>query len=508
MKRQLKRLCSCALLCALLLTVLPAPAAAASTGFSDVPASHWAAEEIRRAVDLGLFQGESSGRFGLGKPMTRAAFVVVLCRFFEWEIVKPQTGSYTDNQDPSAWYYGAVETAYAHGAITDQTDTFRPNDAVTREEIAVMLIRALGYSSLAGLSQEQAMPFTDVRTNTGYIAMAYTLGLVSGTSKTAFSPDKAATREQAAVMLMRLYDKCHADAPIRSGILAPGEDEAVLTGCAAAAVAAYKLIYAGEIRLVETAPAEEAAALRAQAEEAGVQPLLYVSGTASSVRGDADTTAALLRQAVDAGDYAGLFLDVTGLTGTDKKDFSALAWALDEAMEGKLLYLTAEAPVQGGRANGYDYAVLGTAADTLVVRVAAGEDSADGFPVAPPEPMEAVYYALTQIKSLVDPGKLSLMLTTTGTSWLQKRLEGTLTAAQIQTLRKSIFTETYYSGRYACSYLTDASASAERVVWYLDQESVAQRLLMAAFFGVGQVCLSDLRSVADYEGYSVLEALS
>ena len=45
-------------------------------------------------------------------------------------------------------------------------------------------------------------------------------------------------------------------------------------------------------------------------------------------------------------------------------------------------------------------------------------------------------------------------------------------------------------------------------MWYLDQESVAQRLLMAAFFGVGQVCLSDLRSVADYEGYSVLEALS
>jgi hypothetical protein len=92
MKRQLQRLCSCALLCALLLAALPIPAAAASTGFSDVPATHWAAEEIRRAVDLGLFQGESSGRFGLGKPMTRAAFVVVLCRFFDWEIIKPQTG--------------------------------------------------------------------------------------------------------------------------------------------------------------------------------------------------------------------------------------------------------------------------------------------------------------------------------------------------------------------------------------------------------------------------------
>ncbi len=57
MKRRLQRLCSCALLCVLLLTALPLPAAAASTGFSDVPATHWAAEEIRRAGELGLFQG-------------------------------------------------------------------------------------------------------------------------------------------------------------------------------------------------------------------------------------------------------------------------------------------------------------------------------------------------------------------------------------------------------------------------------------------------------------------
>ena len=46
------------------------------------------------------------------------------------------------------------------------------------------------------------MPFQDVHTNVGYIAMAYELGLVNGTSATAFSPDRTATREQAAVMLI------------------------------------------------------------------------------------------------------------------------------------------------------------------------------------------------------------------------------------------------------------------------------------------------------------------
>ena len=140
MKRRLQWFCSCALLCALLVTAaLPAPAAAASTGFSDVPESHWAADSIRRAVDLGLFQGQTPTRFGLGAPMTRGAFVVALCRLFGWEMVTPEAGSYTDNQDKSAWYYSAVETAYANGAITRQTDTFRPREPITREELAVML---------------------------------------------------------------------------------------------------------------------------------------------------------------------------------------------------------------------------------------------------------------------------------------------------------------------------------------------------------------------------------
>lgn len=39
--------------------------------------------------------------------------------------------------------------------------------------------------------------------------MAYELGLVSGMGNDLFVPDRYATREQAAVMLSRLYDKLH-----------------------------------------------------------------------------------------------------------------------------------------------------------------------------------------------------------------------------------------------------------------------------------------------------------
>ena len=76
MLQRLKRLGAGLLLCALLSGLAAAPASAA--GFQDVPAGHWAAESIQRCADLGFIQGESATRFGLGEPMTRAAFAVAL----------------------------------------------------------------------------------------------------------------------------------------------------------------------------------------------------------------------------------------------------------------------------------------------------------------------------------------------------------------------------------------------------------------------------------------------
>ena len=63
----------------------------------------------------------------------------------------------------------------------------------------------------------------------------------------------------------------------------------------------------------------------------------------------------------------------------------------------------------------------------------------------------------------------------------------------------------YYSDRYACAYLT--ADDADTAVWYLDGEAARERVRMAALFGVDQLCLSDLSSVADYENYSLLEGL-
>ena len=193
-----------ALLLALVMTTTLALAANKS-GYSDVPDKNWASQSIAQCKQYNLLQGIGGGKFGLGQKMTRAAYAAALCRLMGWKTVTPEKGSYTDNQDAKKWYYSAIETASAHDVFSGHSTTCRPNDPITREEMAAMTVRALGYSTLSGTVQDEC-PFTDVSTNPGYITLAWRMGLVVGMNLTTFAPKNDTTREQAAAVLLRAYN--------------------------------------------------------------------------------------------------------------------------------------------------------------------------------------------------------------------------------------------------------------------------------------------------------------
>lgn len=490
MRRFIGRSLACILLAALLVGAVPTDAV--STGFADVPADSWAASDIRRCVDLGLFQGETSTRFGMGHQMTRAAFTVVLCRLFGWDMETPETGTYADVQDTGAWYFSAVETAYAHGAITRQTENFCPQDPITREEMAVMLVRALGWGTIAGLAQDLSMPFTDVSTNVGYISIAYELGIVNGTSADTFSPDRTATREQAAAMLMRVYDKYRAAAPSLTGIAVDGSGD--WSGCAAVAMTGGRLSAAsGRVQLA-LPDAERREMMQSAARSAGAKALLYVTGSTSALRGESTEIAAVLARAVEDGGYDGLYLDLPQLADNCRTVLTEIVAGLREKLGERLLYVTAEAPVwQGKTYSAYDYAALAASVDQLVLRVAPYQKTENGFSIAPLEPMEEVYYALAELKDTVPAGKLSLLLTTVGSQWKNgKRVSSPDSGEIAELLADEKNTESYYSSRYACAYLVREVQGNTVTVWYLDRQAVEARRQMCAFFGVDQICLSNV----------------
>lgn len=489
---RLKRWLAVGLLCALTLSAAVTPAAAASTGFRDVPAGHWAASEIRRAVDAGLVQGVSAAEFGLGRPMTRAAFVVVLCRFFGWELQTPSQGSFTDNQDPKAWYYSAVETACANGAVVRKADRFRPGDPITREEMAVMLVRALGYTALAGLDQGLECPFTDVTTNQGYLTMACYLGISGGTGNGCFSPDRTATREQAVVMLMRVYDRVHSAAPERIGVTNFAAETADFRGCGAVAVSGPRLTSTGGLSSLPAA--ETAAALRKTVRSAGARVLLGISGSHTGLKAKPADIAAVIAEA--ASEYDGVLLDVAKLPASGTRALTSLASALRKALGDKLLYIVAETPESSGREYGYDYAALSASADRLILRANGYALKTGGFPIMPQEPLEEVYYALATLSGTVDLSRCSLWLTTAGvgrTGSLEDAFS--VPADRLEELLADPLTERYYSARYADAYLQRTEEGIRTVVWYHDDRAAEARSRLCAFFGVESVCFSEAGGV-------------
>ncbi len=247
MKHWITRLA--ALLLALAMTASLAFAANVS-GYSDVPDGHWAAQSVRRSTQLGLLQGVGNGKFGLKQQMTRAAYAAALCRLMGWKTVTPEKGSFDDNQNTAKWYYAAVETAAAHDVFSGHSRLCRPTDAITREEMAAMTVRALGYGVLAGILADadaqpaqsgtsgfagltaeigKNCPFADCTTNRGYIALAYRMGIMTGVNSKNFDPKATATREQAAAVLLRAYDRLHADVSVRDAhwIVTEGEPGAL-----------------------------------------------------------------------------------------------------------------------------------------------------------------------------------------------------------------------------------------------------------------------------------------
>lgn len=192
---------------------LALPASAAYRSYRDVQDGHWSSSSVQRAIELGLFQGVTEDEFGWGQPMSRAAFAAALVRLFDWEEVESESSVFSD-VTPDRWFYTAVETAYANGALPAGHPEFRPTDGITRGEMAAMLIRALGYTSLAGYVSEYGCPFSDVSTNKGFITVAYDMGLMGGVGQDRFAPDDDATREQAAAVLVRVHD-CLSARPVQ-----------------------------------------------------------------------------------------------------------------------------------------------------------------------------------------------------------------------------------------------------------------------------------------------------
>lgn len=110
---------------------------------ADAPdyANHWAASQISAWMSKGWVTGYTGGNFEPNQSITRAEFAVIVNRAFGFEAIADV--AYKDVPS-GVWYLVDLQKAKAEGYLTGYTDlTFHPQSPITRQEVAVVLMRLM-----------------------------------------------------------------------------------------------------------------------------------------------------------------------------------------------------------------------------------------------------------------------------------------------------------------------------------------------------------------------------
>lgn len=115
-----------------------------SNTFSDVPKGYWAANYIGYMQQFGIITGYSDGNFRPDAPVTRAEFAAIASRF---EKLTEGSKSFTDVSD-TYWAARYINFAATRGWVTGYSDgTFKPENTITRAEVAAVTCRLLERSA-------------------------------------------------------------------------------------------------------------------------------------------------------------------------------------------------------------------------------------------------------------------------------------------------------------------------------------------------------------------------
>ena len=194
-----KRLLACLLAACMAVSMLVLPASAASLNNS----------AIQTAITLGAMDTSQTG--SLDAAVTRGAFAKMLVSFSAYRESASQQGNlgtlYKDVPGSSQWA-PYVRIAVQQGWMNGYTDgSFRPNENVTRVQLAAMLFRFAQYQSRDIQGRGDLNSYQDSSSVQAWakeaIQWAVAKGLISGKSGARLDPSGSATRAEAAAVLVR-----------------------------------------------------------------------------------------------------------------------------------------------------------------------------------------------------------------------------------------------------------------------------------------------------------------
>ena len=244
-----KRLISIVLLICLIFTFIPFNVFASEQNgsanpvpkpFNDVLETDWYYESVKYAVESGIFKGVGDNSFSPGGTMTRGMFVTVLGRIAGIQASDyPWQDNFSD-VDASAWYAPYVVWA-SENNITKGigNNKFGPDELVTREQMAVFIVRFFEALGIDFSGPDETAEGTDVKPAEDpadepkdlssvsdwakdSVLRLWKAGIFKGDENGYFNPQSNATRAEGATISMRVHQSAEQWYEEHSG--APSED--------------------------------------------------------------------------------------------------------------------------------------------------------------------------------------------------------------------------------------------------------------------------------------------
>lgn len=188
--------------------VVPPPAVdeqarAVVQNFSDFEPSRWSTPYVSALINRNIFRGYEDNNFRPQQGITREELAVVLVRALglESRLENLEDPAFADMDDFGDWSKKAIALLTQMQILRGYEDgTFKPKNVISRQELAVILARAL--SKEAG---DVSVDFADKGSIASWaeneIKKVYALGIIRGYEDKTFQPGSSVTREEVAAML-------------------------------------------------------------------------------------------------------------------------------------------------------------------------------------------------------------------------------------------------------------------------------------------------------------------
>jgi|GEM_PF-1161412 len=192
-------------------TTMKEPVVTPEQVFSDLPPTHWAFDIINSLFEAKIVGGYPDGTFGPENSVTRAEFSKMLTNALGLADGNPAIPTFSDVK-PGDWYFGCVEAAVKADLVKGyDTGEFRPDSLITRQEMTVILVRAMGLLEAANASAGSGTAFIDdsaiASWSRGFVVTSSREGLVGGYPDNTFRAEANATRAEACAMIYKLLEK-------------------------------------------------------------------------------------------------------------------------------------------------------------------------------------------------------------------------------------------------------------------------------------------------------------